>query len=192
MFTQLTILLLFLVAQNVKGLQALGFFYTSVVKWRKRMMLKYFSFTVRTQFDFDPFPILSNLLNLHRLDITDAKIVIPGDTKMQNLQVGSCLKYQKSDKSYFLNQQSFMLTKLQCKFIYLFVHFTYSDEVADSGAANKILVSPIGVFSFWRDHKVRLNCNVPVDYLNIYHFTGSPRLLDRENSFILLWVYVLS
>lgn len=46
------------------------------------MMLKYFSFTVRTQFDFDPFPILSNLLNLHRLDITDAKIVIPGDTKM--------------------------------------------------------------------------------------------------------------
>lgn len=55
-----------------------------------------------------------------------------------------------------------MLTKPYCRLIYLFVHFTCSDEVGDSGAANKILVSPIGVFSFWRDHKVGLNCDVPV------------------------------
>lgn len=46
------------------------------------MALKYFSFTVRTQFDFDPFPLLSKLHIFHKLDTTDGKIVIPGDLKM--------------------------------------------------------------------------------------------------------------
>lgn len=156
------------------------------------MAFKYFTFTLRTQFDFDPFPILFKLHNLHRLDNTDAKIVTSGCMKSQNLLVGSCLKYQKSDESNFLNQQSFMLTKPQCRFIYLFVHQSYSDEVADSGAASKILVSAIGVFSFWRHHKVGLNCDVPNDCLNKNYFTDQPGLLHRENSFILLWVYVLS
>lgn len=63
-----------------------------------------------------------------------------------------------------------MLTK-PYRFIFLFAHFTYSDEAADSGAANKILIIPVGVFSFWRDDKVGLNHDVPVDYLNMYHFT---------------------
>lgn len=45
------------------------------------MALRYFSFTLRTQLDFDPFPNLSKLHNFHRLNNTDAKIVTPGGMK---------------------------------------------------------------------------------------------------------------
>lgn len=56
------------------------------------MALKYFSFTLRTQFDFDPFPILSKLHHLHRLDITDAKIITLGDIECLGWQLPKILE----------------------------------------------------------------------------------------------------